>query len=52
MQVEFLIKKNNMNQLIEKYRISCMCNSVNVENNRIIVYELFINFILVQQKTF
>lgn len=29
-----------------------MCNSVNVENNRIIAYELFINFILVQQKTF
>lgn len=29
-----------------------MCNSVNVENNRIIVYELFINFILVRQKTF
>ena len=36
MQVKFFNKKNNMNQLIEKYRIPCMYNSVNVENNRII----------------
>lgn len=41
-----------MNQLIEKHRIPCMCNSINVENNRIIAYGLFIILILIQQKTF
>ena len=53
MQVKFLIKKNNYELIIEEtQRFIYTQSSRYSKNNRIIAYELFINLILVQQKTF